>query len=150
MPDGAAAVIASDAVALFWPLLAMVGVTFLVWCRLYHLRLGEMKRRRIHPQALASSASAAAQLIDTRASDNFRNLYELPVLFYAGVIVAMQWGAGSAALLALAWAFVALRALHSLIHCTFNQVMSRFIAYALATLSLWAFWAVLAWRIWQA
>ena len=76
------------ATAILWPAVAMAGLTFLVWIRLYHLRLGEMMRKRIDAQALAGSADAARLLSDTRASDNFRNLFEVPVLFYAGVLVA--------------------------------------------------------------
>jgi hypothetical protein len=109
-----------------------------------------MSRRRIPAQALASSADVAAKLSDTRASDNFRNLFELPVLFYAGTTMAAHMGATSSAMLALAWLFVVLRAVHSLIHCTFNHVISRFIVHLLATLSLWVFWGLLAWRMWQA
>lgn len=134
----------APATAILWPAVAMAGLTFLVWARLYHLRLGEMARKRIPAQSLANAADAVRLLADTRASDNFRNLFELPVLFYAGVLLAAQVGATDAAQLALAWAFVGLRGLHSLVHCTFNHVMTRFVAHALATLVLVAFWMRLA------
>lgn len=132
------------ATAILWPAVAMAGLTFLVWVRLYQLRLGEMARKRIHAQSLANAADSVRLLSDTRASDNFRNLFELPVLFYAGVLLAAQLGVSDAVSLALAWAFVALRTVHSLVHCTYNQVMTRFVAYALATLVLIAFWVRLA------
>ncbi|MCL6710581.1 MAPEG family protein [Pseudomonas sp. R2.Fl] len=139
-----------SATAILWPAVAMAGLTFLVWIRLYHLRLGEMRRKRIDAQALAGSADAARLLSDTRASDNFRNLFEVPVLFYAGVLLAAQAGIGDVALLAMAWSFVALRAVHSGVQCTTNHVMTRFVAYALATLVLMAFWARMAWLLWLA
>ena len=139
-----------SATAILWPAVAMAGLTFLVWIRLYHLRLGEMMRKRIDAQALAGSADAARLLSDTRASDNFRNLFEVPVLFYAGVLLAAQAGIGDLALLAMAWAFVGLRAVHSGVQCTINHVMTRFVAYALATLVLMAFWARMAWLLWLA
>lgn len=128
---------------LVWPMAAMVLLTLLVWLRLYQTRIGEMKRRRIHPQSVATSAQMAAGVEDSRAADNFRNLFELPVLFYAGALLAIQSGAGGAWLLGLAWAFVALRYLHSFIHCSYNRVMDRFKAYLLGGLALWAFWGVL-------
>nr|WP_298123125.1 MAPEG family protein [uncultured Pseudoxanthomonas sp.] len=134
----------APATAMLWPAVAMAGLTFLVWVRLYQLRLGEMARKRIDAQALASAADAVRLLADTRASDNFRNLFELPVLFYAGVLVAAQLGVADTASLVLAWSFVGLRAVHSVVHCTFNHVMTRFVAYALATLVLFAFWVRLA------
>jgi hypothetical protein len=129
--------------AFLLPLFAMVLLNLLVWLRLYQTRLGEMKRRRIHPQAVASSAQMAT-LEDTRAADNFRNLFELPVLFYAAVLLIIVSRSESVVLLALAWAFVALRYLHSYIHCTYNRVKDRFSAYLFSGLALWALWGMLA------
>ncbi len=131
------------------PGFALAVLTFLVWCRLYVERLGQMKRERIHPQAVASSAQMAAKLQDTRAADNFRNLFELPVLFYFAIAVAVQTGQGGALVLGLAWAFVALRVVHSAIHCSYNKVMHRFTVYVLGALCLWALLAVLALRLLQ-
>jgi hypothetical protein len=51
--------------------------------------------------------------------------------------------------LALAWAFVALRALHSLIHVTYNRVVHRFAAYAASTLCVFALWGLLAVTLWR-
>ncbi|KRA42922.1 MAPEG family protein [Pseudoxanthomonas sp. Root630] len=137
----------APATAILWPAVAMAGLTFLVWVRLYQLRLGEMTRKRIHAQSLANAADSVRLLGDTRASDNFRNLFELPVLFYAGSLLAAHLGISDAVSLSLAWAFVALRAVHSLVHCTYNHVMTRFVAYALATLVLIAFWVRLAFAL---
>ncbi|NCT72500.1 MAG: hypothetical protein GXC75_16280 [Xanthomonadaceae bacterium] len=134
----------APATAILWPAVAMAGLTFLVWVRLYQLRLGEMARKRIDAQQLANASDSVRLLVDTRASDNFRNLFELPVLFYAGVLIAAQIGVSDAGSIALAWAFVALRAVHSVVHCTYNHVMTRFVAYALATLVLIVFWVRLA------
>jgi len=134
----------APATAILWPAVAMAGLTFLVWVRLYQLRLGEMSRKRIDAQDLANAADSVRLLVDTRASDNFRNLFELPMLFYAGVLLAAHLGVSDIVSLALAWAFVGLRTVHSVVHCTYNHVMTRFVAYALATLVLIAFWVRLA------
>ncbi|WP_297799771.1 MAPEG family protein [Arenimonas sp. GDDSR-1] len=131
---------------LFWPMIAMAGLTFLVWLRMFQTRVGEMKRRRIHPQSVAQSAQMAQLVEDSRAADNFRNLFELPVLFYAAMLLCLQAGIDSVAILVLAWAFVALRALHSYIHCTYNRVMDRFKAYVLSGFVLWAIWGLLVWN----
>ena len=128
------------------PLLAMVALTLLVWVRLYAVRIREMKRSRIDPQRLAGSADKGL-LKDTRASDNFINLFEVPVLFYALVLATLQAGLQDPALLALAWSFVALRAMHSAIQCSYNRVVHRFTAYALAMVSLFLYVGRLAWLI---
>jgi hypothetical protein len=129
---------------MFWPVVAMAALTFAVWLRLYYVRIGEMKRERIDPQSIANSAQAAARLGDTRASDNFRNLFELPVLFYAAVLLAVQSGQVTAVTLALAWLFVVLRIVHSAIQCSYNKVMHRFSIYFAGAWGLWIFWGVLA------
>ena len=128
---------------IFLPALAMAALTFIVWLRMYFARVGEMKRERIHPQAVATSPQMAALLKDTRAADNFRNLFELPVLFYLALVVIALTGQVSALTLALAWLFVALRILHSAIHCSYNKVMHRFQAYLAGGIVLWILWAVL-------
>ena len=131
---------------LFWPVFAMAALTFLVWLRMFQTRVGEMKRRRIHPQSVAQSAQMAQMVEDSRAADNFRNLFELPVLFYAAMLLSIHAGIESTAMLVLAWVFVALRALHSYIHCTYNRVMDRFKAYVLSGFVLWAIWGLLVWN----
>jgi hypothetical protein len=132
-----------DTRLMWWPAVAMAGLTFVVWLRMYFTRVGEMKRERIHPQSVALSAQMAERLKDTRAADNFRNLFELPVLFYLAVVVAVQTAQVNVPTLALAWAFVALRIVHSTIHCGYNKVYHRFYAYFGGGVVLWALWGVL-------
>ena len=133
--------------AIFLPAVAMAALTFVVWWRMYFTRIAQMKRERIHPQSVATSAQAAAKLTDSRAADNFRNLFELPVLFYAALPLAVHLGETDGAVLALAWVFVALRVVHSVIHCGYNKVMHRFYAYVGGGFALFALWGVLAWRM---
>jgi len=133
--------------AIYLPALAMALLTFIVWWRMYFLRIGQMKRERIHPQAVATSAQVTAKLTDSRAADNFRNLFELPVLFYVALAVAQQAGLVSMPVLVLAWIFVALRVAHSGIQCTYNKVMHRFYVYLTGGMALWALWGVLAYGL---
>ena len=129
---------------MWWPAVAMAALTFVVWLRMYFMRVDEMKRERIHPQAVALSAQMAERLKDTRAADNFRNLFDLPVLVYLALVVAAQSGQITAITLSLAWLFVALRIAHSAIHCSYNKVYHRFYAYFAGAIALWLLWAVLA------
>jgi hypothetical protein len=73
--------------AILLPCLALVALTAIVWVRLYVDRIGEMRSRRIRAQALAASRDTQA-LQRVSAADNFRNLFEVPVLFYALCIAA--------------------------------------------------------------
>jgi len=138
-----------DTRLMYWPALAMVALSLVVWVRMYRARIAQMKREHIHPQAVATSAQMAAKLTDSQAADNFRNLFELPVLFYLALVVAAQTAQVNVLTLGLAWAFVALRILHSFIHCTYNKVIHRFYAYFLGGFVLWVLWAVLAYGLLQ-
>jgi len=126
--------------AILWPAFALVALTFVVWLRMYHVRIREMRRLRIDPQSVATSAQASGRFVDTRASDNLRNLFELPVLFYALVSVALATGTTPDWLVTGAWCFVALRYVHSVIHCSYNRVMHRLAAFALGALVLTGLW----------
>lgn len=134
---------------IFFPALAMVALTMIVWVRLYAVRIPEMRRLRIHPQSVATSAQKSARLVDTRAADNFSNLFEVPALFYLALIVAYLTQQATPLVLGLAWAFVAGRALHSLIQCSYNKVMHRFAIYSLTTCVVWVLWAVLGYGLLQ-
>lgn len=129
---------------IYLPALAMVVLTFAVWWRMYFARVGQMRRERIHPQKVATSAQASALLTDSRAADNFRNLFELPVLFYLALVVADRLDMVDGISVALAWAFVLLRVVHSAIHVTYNRVMHRFAAYVAGGMVLWLLWGYLA------
>ncbi len=124
------------------PCTAMVLVTALVWIKLYADRLAEMRSKRINPQSLSTTRAAAGKLENTQAADNFRNLFEMPVLFYVLCIAIAVNGGSTPGLLFAAWVFVGLRALHSLIHVTYNRVMHRFLVYAASTVLLFGMWTV--------
>lgn len=135
---------------ILWPSLALVALTFAVTAVMYRRRIGEMVRERIHPQSVALSAQISQRLSDSRASDNYRNLFELPVLFYFGIAVALAAGVRDGWVLALAWGFVGTRIAHSAIQCSYNKVMHRFRVFLLGTVVLLAFWIRLGWLLAQA
>ncbi len=71
---------------------------------------------------------------------NYMNLLELPMLFYVASLMYFVVGKVDGVTLAVAWTYVALRAVHSLIHVTYNHVMHRLVAFALSNFVLMAFW----------
>ena len=121
----------------------MVFITACVWVRLYVVRIREMREKRIRPQQISSSRLSGELLANTNAADNFRNLFEVPVLFYVAATLAFATQATTITLVVLAWVYVALRATHSIIHCTYNRVSHRFVIYAASTLVLFSIWGVL-------
>jgi hypothetical protein len=78
---------------------------------------------------------------------NFMNLLEVPVLFYLAVVVAILLGQGDAWLLALAWVYVGLRIVHSLIHLRLRHVVvSRLAVFALSNVVVSLMWWTLLLR----
>ena len=130
--------------AILYPMLAMVALTAIVAVTMYRRRIAEMRTRRVHPQKLALSAQMASALEDTRAADNFRNLFEAPVLFYVAMLTVYVTQITSPLYVGLAWIYVATRIAHSTIQCTYNRVMHRFLAFASGLLVLFALFGLIA------
>lgn len=136
-----------NAKAMVWPVVAMVALTFVVSRLLYRRRIAEMRAKRIPPQALATSAAMAAKLEDVTAADNYRNLFEAPVLFYVAAVVAMIFDLANAAIVSLAWVYVGCRVVHSAIHCTVNRVLHRLAAFLASHAVLFVLWLAIVWRL---
>jgi hypothetical protein len=124
--------------------IAQVALTFIVWFVLFYRRVRELKRRKINPQKIATSTQSSAVMEDVRASDNFKHLFEMPVLFYFLIAVALVTHMTSLGLSVLAWLYVGLRYLHSYIQCGKNQVLPRFYVFVASSVTLFAMWAVFA------
>ena len=128
----------------FLPALAMVALTVAVTVRMFLERVRQIRAERIPFREIPSGSQMATRFADTRAADNYRNLFELPVLFYLALVVAALAGLATPLVLGLAWTYVALRVVHSWIHCTYNRVRHRFYVFASSTLVLVVLWVVLA------
>jgi len=122
----------------------MALLTFAVMLRMFRVRIAKIKREHIRLQSIATSAQAAVKLTDSGPADNFRNLFELPVLFYLALVICAQTGSVNIVTLGLAWAFVELRIVHSAIHCGYNRVLHRFYAYVAGFFVLVALWLAIA------
>ena len=129
---------------IFWPVLALVALTFVVSLVMYRRRIAEIRAKKIRLSAIALSAGMAAHVEDTRAADNYRNLFEGPVLFYVAALAAFALKVVTPAVVLIAWLYVACRVVHSLVHCTTNRVKHRFFAFVASHAVLFALWIVLA------
>ncbi|HSD73949.1 MAG TPA: MAPEG family protein [Steroidobacteraceae bacterium] len=124
---------------IFGPFFAMILLTLVVWVYMYARRLHFIASQHIDPQDFATPSALPRQApaAVTAPSDNLRNLFEVPVLFYALVIYLFVTNQVDAAYVAAAWIFVVFRALHSAVHSTFNRVTLRFGLYMVSTGALW-------------
>jgi hypothetical protein len=123
--------------AIFGPFFGMIGLTLGVWLLMFARRipfiqsLGNVDLSVPGELARLSSASVS------NPSDNLKNLFELPVLFYALSLYLFATGQVDGAAVAAGWIFFAFRVMHSTIHCSFNHVILRFSVYCVAALALW-------------
>ncbi|HEU4600389.1 MAG TPA: MAPEG family protein [Steroidobacteraceae bacterium] len=132
--------------AILLPCLALAALSFIVLGRTGYVRISELRRRRIHPQKIASG-KALAELEDTRAADHLRNLFEMPVLFYVLCVLLSITKLTTTFLLACAWGYVFLRGVQASIHLTHNTVVRRFQVFVAGSFVLFVMWIVFAIRL---
>ncbi len=125
--------------ALLQPVLALLFLAFVVWLVMFVTRFKFLGSAKIDPQSLATPEDVNRVLPASarNPSNNFKNLFEVPVLFYVLCVYLVLTGQGSGLDVTLAWVFVGFRYLHSLIQCTYNNVNHRFGAYAVSCIALW-------------
>ena len=80
-------------------------------------------------------------------SNSFDNQFQLPVLFYAVLLLALWSGGTNWFEVVLAWGFVALRYVHALIHTTSNNLIPRFAVYTSGLAVLCLLWLLVLLRI---
>ena len=127
--------------SIFIPFFGVMVLTILVWMYMYYERLRYVKRQNIDPQSLATSKEVVEMIpakINT-PSENLINLFELPVLFYATCIYIYVTHLVDMTNLLLAYGFLVFRVSHSVIHCTYNNVIHRFYMYIISSLILLVF-----------
>jgi hypothetical protein len=123
--------------AMLTPVLALITWTLIIWTWMYALRIPAMQAAKVNPQDAAHPGSLSVLPASVRqVADNYNHLHEQPTVFYALAFYCVLAGTGDETNVALAWIYVALRVLHSLIQCTVNKVMLRFSVFVLCSLVL--------------
>ena len=124
------------------PVVALVAWTLVMQIWMYATRFPAMKRKGIE---IKGRRGGKGTQLDGVLEDhvqwkahNYNHLLEQPTLFYAMAITIALLDGGGGGNLWLAWAYVALRVLHSLIQATSNIVRWRFLVFNLASLVLLA------------
>lgn len=120
------------------PVLALVIWTCVIWIWMYALRLPAFSKAGIKPDDARHPGTYADKLPAhvRSAADNYNHLHEQPVIFYALMVyIALTGGADGPALIA-AWAYVALRIVHSFVQIVIGKVALRFLVFALGTFCL--------------
>lgn len=129
---------------LVYPMAAMVLLTALVLVRLVLCRVSAVKRGEVDAKFYKTYQGDSGE---TRKSAqharHFSNLFESPVLFYAGCLAAIVTGQGTGVVVWLAWAYVACRVIHAFIHLGSNKIPPRMAIYGVSWIVLLAIWGTL-------
>jgi hypothetical protein len=124
--------------AIFKPFIATMLLTLAVWFYMYARRIPFILRSNLSPQKLTPiEFSRISPPEVSNPSDNLRNLFELPTVFYAVALYLYFTQRVDGAYLTAAWIFFGFRVLHSAVHCTFNFVPLRFCLYVISAVALW-------------
>ena len=127
-----------DQAAIFQPFVATMILTMVVWIYMYGRRLPFIFSSGLDPKQMTPLELARVSPPQvSNPSDNLKNLFELPTIFYAIVLYLFAANQVDAAYVGAAWAFFLFRALHSAVHCTFNFIPLRFVLYVISAGALW-------------
>jgi hypothetical protein len=116
----------------------MVLLTFVVWLYMYFRRLSFIASKKLKTEELTDSLlEQLSPPSVSNPSNNFKNLFEIPVIFYALVLYLFSTQQVDVVYVNAAWIFVIFRALHSAVHCTFNLINLRFGFYLVSSIAVW-------------
>lgn len=128
--------------AILGPVATLALWSMIIWVWMYATRIPAMSKAKIDPKNLVGTTGRG--LDDVLPAEvqwkahNYNHLMEQPTVFYAVALALAVGGMGGGVNAQIAWAYVALRIIHSLIQVTVNRVMWRFAVFALASLALLA------------
>jgi hypothetical protein len=126
--------------AILLPVFALALWTALILFLLPITRVRAGLRREIRADDFKYGESERVPPRVSLPNRNLMNLLELPVLFYVVCLMLYVTGGASSFAVELAWAYVALRIVHSLVHLTYNRVVHRLAVFALSNAVLFVLW----------
>ena len=126
--------------AILQPVVALAAWTMVMWVWLYATRMPEMAKvdmARFAADPTLTLDHVLPAKVQWKAH-NYNHLHEAPTVFYAVCLVLALAGQGEGLAAKVAWAYVALRVVHSLVQATVNHIPTRFLVFMLSSLCLMA------------
>jgi len=122
------------------PVIALVLWSFVMWAWLYATRIPAIQAAKLAmpPEMTSADLNAALPARVRWKADNYNHLMEQPTLFYAIALTLAFAGAGGGLSAGLAWAYVALRVVHSVVQALANPILLRFAIFMVSSLVLLA------------
>jgi hypothetical protein len=128
--------------AILQPVVALAAWTMVMWIWLYATRIPAMTAAKVDLPSLVGGTGkdldgVVPESVQWKAH-NYNHLHEAPTVFYAVSVVLAIIGQGDGLNAQIAWVYVALRVVHSLVQATVNKVALRFAVFAMSSLALMA------------
>ncbi len=126
---------------IFQPIVILASWTMVMWAWMYATRLPAMSR---NPDLDAANLKGGTgkdldavlpEQVQWKAH-NYNHLHEQPTVFYAIALLLAMIGQGDGMNALIAWIYVGIRIIHSLVQVTSNRVMARFVLFALSSVAL--------------
>jgi len=110
------------------PVVALVGWTFVMEAWMYATRIPAISKYKvdINPNATTADFNKRIPRPIQWKADNYNHLMEQPTVFYAVALVLAHLGANDRLTTVLAWSYVGVRVVHSLVQALTNNIMQRF------------------------
>lgn len=128
--------------AILQPVVALAAWTMVMWAWMYATRIPAMNKAKLSEEELSTLTQGKLDAVLPPQVQwkayNYNHLHEAPTVFYAVAIVLAIVGQGDGLNAVLAWIYVSLRVIHSLVQATVNKVMLRFAVFVASSLVLMA------------
>ena len=123
-------------ISILLPVLTLAFWTFIIAMIMAPARFYFLRTK--HPQTAAHTKDLKGLLPPwtERVADNYNHLFEQPVVFYVTALSIAIINSIEPLMVQLAWAYVIIRLLHSIVQITFNFVPLRFILFVTSWLIL--------------
>lgn len=122
------------------PVVALAAWTMVMWAWMYATRIPAIGAAKVDlDEMVRDPATSLDDVLPVGVqwkAHNYNHLHEAPAVFYAVAIVLAIIGQGDGLNAQLAWAYVAVRVVHSLVQATVNKVMWRFVLFLLSSVVL--------------
>lgn len=125
---------------MIYPMFSMVLLTFIVGLITMKYRIASVKSGAVSPQYFKLMEGQDVPEIVTKTTRCFNNMFEVPLLFYAGCLLSISLGDESMIGLIFAWLFVLLRYFQAFVHLTYNHVIHRMLSFWFAFVSTMGLW----------
>ena len=120
------------------PVVALVAWTMVMWTWMYLTRIPAIVRLKMKMDPRAPRGEQMSQLpAEVRwKADNYNHLFEQPTIFYAIALALALMEQGGGINYTLAWVYVGLRVVHSVLQATWNKIEARFGVFFISSLVL--------------